>query len=222
MKATSLACLNDEAHNRTFELIKDNAAAHYSKKIMVNGPSFLGVDWGSEDGQIIRFRQLVKHLERGPETTLIDYGCGYGALIDYLQEVGYEGKYRGFDISAEMIAQAKNLYGGNPKLTFCSDTKDLEPADYTVVSGVFNVRMETPEDDWLCYILKTIEHIRQLSKKGFVFNALSDKTPENMRENDLYYANEAFIADFCRKTFKAEVLAWNDYPLNDFTVFVGL
>lgn len=210
-----------EVNQRLVE-IKKNAADHYSKKVNEHGPSFQGVDWGSHNGQIIRFRQLTKMLPLTPSTKLIDFGCGYGALIEYLDHAGFRGAYQGYDISDAMIQQAQRLHGERPNTTFTTTIETLSPGDFTLVSGVFNVKMDTPEEEWLGYILSTMDQVHGLSRKGFVFNILSSKTNANSREPDLYYADPDFMLNYCQQRFVADVFLWDDYPLNDFTVFVHL
>ncbi len=200
--------------------IKHDAATHYSHKITQHGPSFQGVDWGSEDGQHIRFDQLTKMIDLKTLPDVIDFGCGYGALLEHLYKSGYRGCYQGFDISAAMIKEAQSLHAERTNTKFTTQIEQLAPADYTLVSGVFNVKMGTPEKEWLRYVLSTMEQVYELSRRGFVFNILSAETPTVMRENDLYYADKNFILNYCRHHFNAKVISWDDYPLNDFTAFV--
>ena len=40
-----------------------------------------------------------------------DYGCGYGAYLDYLHERGFERlDYLGLDISPDMVNEARRLH----------------------------------------------------------------------------------------------------------------
>jgi 2-polyprenyl-3-methyl-5-hydroxy-6-metoxy-1,4-benzoquinol methylase len=39
--------------------------------------------------------------------SILDFGCGYGALIEYLKSKYISFSYTGYDISEEMINQAK-------------------------------------------------------------------------------------------------------------------
>jgi SAM-dependent methyltransferase len=60
-----------------------------------------------------KFYTLFPALERmvpraQPGQTLIDFGCGTGDLYDFVTELEYI--YTGFDISADMLAQAKNKH----------------------------------------------------------------------------------------------------------------
>lgn len=86
----------------------------------------------------MRFDQLLK-VVNSLKFSILDYGCGYGTLVDYLMEKGYEVEYYGYDILAKSIALARQLYGGKPRQKFFSEKVRLVEADYVVESGVFNV-----------------------------------------------------------------------------------
>src|SRR5262245_5640555 len=103
---------------------------YYTSALSRHGATPRGVDWSSEESQRLRFDQLAKIWEgRGSETfSVIDYGCGYGALVPYLRERGLAFAYTGFDISPEMIATARQLHGG-PGAVFVSDEAELPTAD---------------------------------------------------------------------------------------------
>ena len=196
---------------------------HYSGKIKKFGPTFEGVDWGHEKGQKIRFEQLLKPIDVRKIATIIDYGCGYGALLDYLDQKGFSGEYTGYDISAEMIRKAEELYKvRRDQISFTANQKNLKKAEYTLASGIFNVKLETDNKEWCDYVLYTLDQIAKLSRLGFVFNALSSHTPNEFREDDLFYANPDFIFSYCTQRYNSFVTIWNDYPLPDFTVSVRL
>ena len=206
-----------------FKNIIQTTEAHYSKKIIEHGTHFKGVDWGSDDGQKIRFEQLLKFLDLYQEISITDYGCGYGALIEELNRKKFKGTYQGYDISETMIQKARKLYASEgSRFVFTSDVASLKKSDYTLISGIFNVKLETPDDQWSPYIFHTLKEIAALSRHGFVFNILSCYTPVESREADLYYADPRVIFDFCMKTFLGGVALAHDYLLTDFTVFVKL
>ena len=72
------------------------------------------MDWNSEQSQDLRFRELVRLIEEDPDASVLDYGCGYGALRSYLRERGHRGPYIGFDISQRMIETARAMPAPDP------------------------------------------------------------------------------------------------------------
>lgn len=205
----------------SYTKIIQTTEAHYSGAVERHGASFKGVDWGSNEGQQIRFDELLKPIDLKKTKRITDYGCGYGALLDHLEEKGYKGEYQGFDISEAMINKAEDLHQSKGNCVFfTANPSRLSLADYTLASGIFNVRLETPVEEWSNYILHTLVQLANLSIDGFVFNVLSSHTPHELREGDLFYADPRFISDYCRKTFSDNVTISHDYPLPDFTVCV--
>ena len=206
-----------------YQTILQTTETHYSRKIKKYGPTFKGVDWGYEKGQKVRFEQLLKPIDLREVSTINDYGCGYGALLDYLDQKGFSGEYRGYDISPRMIAKAEELHKFKGEhIYFTANPSKLELSDYTLASGIFNVKLRTCDKEWCDYILYTLDQIAKLSRLGFVFNILSSRTPYELRENDLFYADPDFIFNYCRQRFSNLVTISHDYPLPDFTVSVRL
>src|SRR5258707_14139343 len=105
--------------------ILGDVESYYSKKIAVHGATARGVDWNSPESQRLRFVQLLKLTDHGQPFTINDYGCGYGALADYLKDKAYAFQYCGFDISPRMIAKAAELHTGMQEVTFVSKEQDL-------------------------------------------------------------------------------------------------
>jgi len=192
---------------------------YYDGKLEAHGPTARGVDWNSSESQRLRFSQLAQICDRGSPFSINDYGCGYGALIDYLGEHGYKFQYRGFDISPRMVGKARELHGQND-VSFVTDESDLQPADYTVASGIFNVRLQTAAAEWENYVLAKLEVLNQLSTKGFAFNLLTSYSDRDFMRPDLYYGDPLFFFDYCKKRYSRFVSVIHDYPLYEFTVLV--
>ena len=194
---------------------------YYSGRFSEHGPTARGVDWNSEESQHLRFEQLLRPCPRDRPFTINDFGCGYGSLVGFMRDRGYEFRYRGFDLSAEMIEYAQRTLGDDD-ISFSTSVELLEPAEFTVASGVFNVKQDTRDDVWAAYVTETIATLATLSTVGFGFNALTSYSdPEKMRE-DLYYASPSSLFDFCAGTFSRRVSLLADYGLYEFTILVSL
>src|SRR4051812_9197540 len=85
---------------------------YYTNKIREHGNSSLGVDWNSTESQYLRFDQLCKLITASGHFHLIDYGSGYGELVNYLSKrFGKAGfQYTGYDVSHKMIEQGLHLF----------------------------------------------------------------------------------------------------------------
>lgn len=204
----------------TFEKVLESVEQYYHQKIETHGPTPRGVDWNSPASQRQRFAQLLKLCDPDQPFTINDYGCGYGAFASYLIEQGYAFQYRGYDISARMIEEAKNLHAGNASAQFFSNESLLSAADYTVASGIFNVRLDTNAREWQEYVLHTLDKIAGVSTKGFAFNVLTSYSDPEFMRSDLYYADPLFLFDHCKRHYSRFVSLLHDYPLYEFTILV--
>ena len=168
----------------------------------------------------MRFRQLLKLVDRSAPFAINDFGCGYGALAEHLRNEGGAFEYCGFDISAEMISKAEAAHRKASGITFVNSEAGLPVADYTVASGIFNVKLDTPPSEWERYILATLATINKLSKKGFAFNVLTKYSDTEFMRSNLYYADPLFYFDYCKAKFSRLVALLHDYPLYEFTIIV--
>lgn len=193
---------------------------YYDEKLSVYGPTPRGVDWNSFESQNMRFEQLLKICGDDKGISIVDYGCGYGALIKYLRYKNYKFHYQGFDVSPAMIEKAKELNTGYDNCNFYSDKTLIKTADYSIASGIFNVKLNMESNQWEEYMLATLGEMCKLGKKGFAFNSLTKYSdPEYMR-TDLHYADPLFLFDYCKENFSKYVSLLHDYPLYEFTILV--
>lgn len=199
----------------------DNVNAYYTEKVKAFGATHQGVDWNSDESQMLRFEQLLKiGPDAGQKFSINDFGCGYGALISYLQDEGHVFDYTGFDISDAMLQEADRWYGNLDNCRFVSDESLLVPTDYVVASGIFNVKLQTDNSVWKPYILDTIERLWTLCQKGLAFNILTKYSdPEYMRPT-LYYADPCFLFDHCKRHYSRHVALLHDYDLYEFTILI--
>ena len=200
--------------------LRGPARDYYDSKLRAHGATPAGVDWNSQESQELRFALLAHLWREEADASVLDYGCGYGALADYLRARGHRGAYVGFDVS-DAMAQAANARLAS--LTGCRVTarrESLEPADFAVASGVFNVKQDADEQAWREYIWETVADLAALGRRGFAFNALTSYSDADKRRPDLYYADPLEAFDRCKRTYSRFVTLLHDYPLYEFTIIV--
>jgi SAM-dependent methyltransferase len=195
----------------------DAVGRYYGDKLAQHGASPRGADWNSAESQELRFAQLVKVCEPQARFSLNDIGCGYGALVDYLSRLGKECDYLGVDISAPMVATARQLH---PQARFLVGERADRSADYSVASGIFNVRLSARDDDWLAHVHSTLHAMDAGSRRGFAFNCLTKYSDPARMQDYLYYADPAALFDYCKTRFSRDVALLHDYGLYEFTVVV--
>ena len=200
--------------------LQDRVRQYYENLLRKHGTTALGVDWKSESSQLLRFRQLEHLWEDDPDASMVDYGCGYGALAEYIRSRGHRGVYTGFDISRDMMTAAVERARQLPDCRWTDDRNQLQPAEYAVASGIFNVKLDVSDDDWRPYVRRILSDLASLGTRGFAFNALTLLSDADKRRPDLHYADPFEIFDYCRRSYSPFVALMHDYPLYEFTVLV--
>jgi SAM-dependent methyltransferase len=203
----------------SFDSIRDKVGHYYSGRIREHGVTARGVDWNSEESQVLRFTQLARVLPDSGPYSVVDFGCGYGALVPFLEARGAEFQYQGFDISGDMIERARQEHRGD-RLKFTTSEAELEPADYTLASGIFNVKLDTSVEDWTRYVLHTTSVLDRLGSRGFAFNMLTSYSDADRMRSDLFYGDPCHFFDHCKRTYSKQVALLHDYGLYEFTVLV--
>ncbi len=159
---------------------------------------------------------MLKVRDHDPGSVL-DYGCGYGALLDELRRRATVSVYQGYDVAEEMIAAAR---GRHPDGDFTSERGEVRIADHVIASGIFNVKEGAAEDNWREHVLTCLDDIASLARGGFAFNVLTKYSdPERMRD-DLFYADPCFYFDLCKRRYSRHVALLHDYGLYEFTLLV--
>lgn len=201
--------------------ITNKVSDYYSNKVRSFGATPQGVDWNSIESQTLRFKQLISVLPEDAQNhfSLLDYGCGYGAMYDFLKDRFINISYYGYDISEEMINAAQLLHK-NDSSKWVINESELLPVDFVVASGIFNVKMDVKDQEWLSYILQTLNTINSIAKNGFAFNILTGYSDRELMKSNLFYADPAFLFDYCKREFSPYVALLHDYPLYEFTILV--
>lgn len=192
---------------------------YYTQKLAEHGRSAKGVDWNGVESQTLRFEQLCKLIQE-PTFSIVDLGCGYGALLEYLDSLYGDFSYVGVDISEAMIESAKSRFQNSKNAEFLTSSHPQCIADFCVASGIFNVRLERSEDEWADYLLNTLDVLDKSCTKGFAFNCLTSYSDESLKRNNLYYADPCWLFDICKRKYSRNVALLHDYNLYEFTLLV--
>ena len=193
---------------------------YYSAKIREFGQDPRGADWNGAESQLLRFQQLIKLMEGKTDFSVADVGCGYGALLYILPDSFEKFRYTGLDISLEMIKEATDRYSHLGNAVFLNSTVPSEIVDYCVASGIFNVKSDCTNENWLEYIYDTLRVINGVSLRGFSFNCLTSYSDAEKKRDHLYYADPCVIFEWCKRNCSRQVALLHDYGLFEFTILV--
>ncbi|MBE0700000.1 MAG: methyltransferase domain-containing protein [Anaerolineaceae bacterium] len=199
----------------------EQAKTYFEERLSAHGATARGVDWNSESAQFLRFSQLAKVLPTEQPFSLLDYGCGYGALGSYLLHKEYAlEQYIGFDILESMVEKASEVFHEQTQFTFTSRFEALSSVDYSIASGIFNLKLEIPNEVWTEYVVGELHKMNVLTRKGFSFNMLTRYSDAEYMKPHLYYADPCYLFDYCKTHFSRNVALLHDYEVYDFTLIV--
>jgi SAM-dependent methyltransferase len=200
--------------------VREHLVDFFTERVEKYGSSHEAVDWNSAASQELRFSQLTKVCDPSRQYSLIDYGCGYGALARYLADRGDRFSYQGFDMTPAMVEQARASLADLPGVSLTSDPAELQPADYVIACGVFSMKLDASDEAWQDYVLRTLDELASLSTRGFAFNSLTSYSDPPRMRPDLYYPDPGFYFDHCKRHFARNVALLHDYDLYEFTIIV--
>ena len=169
----------------------------YQSRLRQRGNNPEGVFWRSSSSQLARFETLLgitKELSPKIKTRIADIGCGYGAMLSFIEHSNYSDNilYEGVDINRDMVKACWSKFPDKRHLFRIGRNAQAE-VDFSLFSGTFNLCLSNNIDAWEKYIFGNLESSWKKSRYGLVLNLLCDDKP-NIR-NQIYYANRrTFIA----------------------------
>ena len=174
------------------DLVCAQVEAYYAAKLVRYGATPLGVDWSCMATQWLRFVQLLRICPSDNPFSLIDLGCGYGALASFLGEHRRldNVEYLGIDLSSEMVRRGRRRHRGNSKVRFVVGRNVLQPADYVVASGIMNVMLGFSLLTWERFVRTTLSDMHRMSKLGFAVNFVTKPTGVEFEATVLHETRE--------------------------------
>ena len=185
----------------------------YARRFSRYGMHPKGVLWKSGETQRLRYRLLTEAVG---DKSINDFGCGYGGLLEYLMREGYQGRYIGYDMNAQMIAAAKDRFRA---ASFFRAKHVFIPADITIISGTLNLKMSASNDAWWRWIEHTLVNCWRFSRDSLRFNLLREADAQK-RSPDLFYCDEELVLRFCRSRLSKRVIVQRSTELTDLSVYV--
>lgn len=195
-------------------------AAYYTRTVEKYGATPRGVDWRCAASQELRFVQLLKVCDFTRPFSLNDVGCGYGALVSYLawRHSGSEIDYLGIDGSAAMVRRARRRHGRDAA-RFALGWVSPRVTDYSVASGIFNVKLEHSLESWERHVASTLAAMNETSRRAFAVNFMGPEGISHGAEG-LYRTTPQPWIRHCEREFGGRVEVLLNYGLREFTLLI--
>lgn len=202
--------------NEIFELVSN----YYDFTVSTHGPTPKGVDWKDHSSQTRRLENLLEIVDTDKSFSILDYGCGYGTLLDLLNQKFPNFTYFGTDVSKNMMNLLR-LRLVDQENVFAIDLEQARKNEYDFVlaSGVFNV-MFSSYKEWEEYVYQSLDDLFQLSTTGYATNFLSSHSDKSYQKENLYYSDPDKVLKYVLQNHSKKVRVIHEADLYDFSVLV--
>ncbi len=165
----------------------------YRNRLATKGSTAQGVFWRSQSSQFARFDallSLMRQLRGNKPTSIADIGCGYGAMLDFINASSNfrHIEYWGVDINRAMIAACHQKFPTQTGI-FSIGNKPAGMVDFCLFSGTFNLTHSDNPTIWSNYIFSSLERCMKHTRYGLILNLLC--APKAKIQKQIFYANRA-------------------------------
>lgn len=192
------------------------------KLLNEHGDSPSGMGWKPSDADVRYGVMLDLVRPTAGQSTLLDFGCGTGHLLDYIQRSGRQGiEYQGLDVSRQAIALCREKF---PKHRFlnmdvlASDVPEVPEFDYIVMNGILTYKGRLNQDEMFDYAKTLLRKLFPHARIGLAFNFMSKQV--DWEREDLMHMPLDPLLDFLSRELSRHVVVRHDYGLYEYTVYV--
>lgn len=193
-------------------------AEYYNKAFIEYGDTPEGLAWDNQLNLNKRYEvmfDVVKHYN----TSILDFGCGYGGLYEWILNNKKTAEYVGLDINKEAIKFAKEKH---PETTWIEsdihkDTLQTD-FDYIICNGTFTVKDTLTQDEMWDFMTSTLEKLWTKTNKGIAFNVMSKLV--DWERDDLFHVSMDQLGQWLKDNLSRDFIIRNDYKLYEYTAYV--
>lgn len=192
----------------------------YKQKFKEFGVSPKSLQWKSKGAAHQRFRQFWAEIDFD-DRKVLDVGCGFGEMGNFLTKRYKNVKYKGVDIMPEFIENGKKIY---PSL-------DLETADYfsrplpenfdvVICSGALNSNFGISQENRR-FRENAVKTMFEHTNNCLAFN-MSGGHPAPANDDsksNIWYSDSLEILKYCMSLTRRVIMRHHYHP-SDFTIFM--
>jgi SAM-dependent methyltransferase len=186
----------------------------YGARLARFGDDIRTLGSGTEDRRRLRFK-VLREVGIEPGASVVDVGCGFGDFYGYLRDEGVLVDYLGLDINPDLLAVAAEKYPGARFAGLDIETEAVEPADFVVASGTFNLALR--HGDNYDYVGRVLERAFAVARRGVAVDFQSAYVDFHVA--DMHYYEPERVFAIARRLTKRVTLR-HDYPLYEFCVYL--
>lgn len=189
----------------------------YEKRLREFGYSPQTLGWGVQGRQEVRFSALAEFALRMPESSVLDVGCGFCDLYDFLVKGGWQGRYTGIDIVPGLLQVARQRHPDLDvrELDITDDSTSLDEYDFVVSSGTFNAALPSGTNE--AHIQLALRTMHRRSRYATCVDFLSRYV--DFQKPGAYHTDPSWAFSAAMQ-LTHRVLLRNDYMPYEFSLFL--
>ena len=192
--------------------------ARYNNRLNSYGYDPRSLGWGGgKERQNLRFDKTLNFINFTiqPIHSILDVGCGFGDLGNWLSSHFPNIHYTGIDINSNLIEIGKRRFGLN--LYQKNNIFDFEENsfDFVISNGIFNAQLLY--ENQLDYLEEYLISFHKICKVGFSCDFMS--TYVDFKHPGSYHTKEQDVINIIKKFTKRYIIR-NDYLDFEFMIYV--
>jgi SAM-dependent methyltransferase len=195
----------------------DTVVARYERRLREHGFGEEALGWGKKGRQQLRFSVLASHWDLSGKT-ILDLGAGFGDFYAFAKKFNLR-EYIGIDLTPGLVAAGREKYGHEPgfslKLGSATDEGLFQPVDVTVISGLFNFRLNNGRNHE--FISSVLELAFKYSTLGVACNFVTDRV--DYQDSLMHYQSPCEALEIAY-SFTRNVTLQQDYMPFEYSVFL--
>jgi SAM-dependent methyltransferase len=189
----------------------------YEKRLQEFGYSPATLGWGVHGRQEVRFSVLAEPVLRVPESSVLDVGCGFCDLSEFLTQHGWRGRYTGVDIVPGLLDVARRRHPDLDirELDITDESVALEEYDFVISSGALNAALPSGSNE--THTAEALRSMYQRSRYATCVDFLSSYV--DFQKPGAYHTDPGW-ALAAAKQLTCRVLLRHDYMPYEFSMFL--
>jgi ubiquinone/menaquinone biosynthesis C-methylase UbiE len=148
-------------------------------------------------------------------STVLDVGCGLGALYQHLLANSIDCTYTGYDINGQLIERARQRYPNTAFEVRDILEEDFPEVDFVVSSSSFNLKLE--HEDNYAFIDRMLRTMHRHARRAVAVDLMTSYV-DFKRPDAFYYEPERVFS--IAKAITKRVTLRHDLPLFQFCVYL--
>jgi ubiquinone/menaquinone biosynthesis C-methylase UbiE len=189
----------------------------YEKRLQEFGYSPAALGWGLHGRQEVRFSVLAEFAIGMPNSSVLDVGCGFCDLFDFLQGRGWKGRYTGIDIVPGLLKVARQRHAALDvkEIDITDEKTELGEYDFVISSGIFNAKLPSGSND--IHIKAALRRMYRCSRYATCVDFLSSYV--DFQKPGANHTDPGWALAEAKKLTRRVVLR-HDYMPYEFAVFL--